>query len=244
MHLKFMILRYVNHTSTFVKTSTNIIHHINKTVVSCSSVPKNVRLFVTPWTAPCQPSLPSPSPGVFSTHVHRASDAIQPSHPVAQFFSCPQSFPAHRVFSNESTLHIRQPKNWSFSFSISPFNEYSGLTSFRIDGWISLKSKGIASLLQHHSSKASILQQSVFFMVHLSHPYMTTEKTITLTIQTFVGKVRPLLFNMLSRFVIAFLPRSQVSFKFVAAVTITVILEPRKIKSVLLLLLLHLFPMM
>ena len=120
----------------------------------------------------------------------------------------PSIFPSTRVFSNELTLHIRWPKYWSFS--ISPSNEYSGLISFRIDWFNLLGIQGtLKSLPQHHSSKASILQHSDFFMVQLSHPYMTTGKTIALMIQTFVGKVMFLLFNMLSRFVIAFLPRSK-----------------------------------
>ena len=117
--------------------------------------------------------------------------------------------PSIRVFSNESTLHMRWPKYWSFCFSISPFNEYSGLISFRID-WLDLLAvQGtLKSLLQHHSSKASIFQCSAFFTVHLSHPYMTTGKTIALTRRIFVGKVMSLLFNMLSRLVVTFLPRS------------------------------------
>ena len=125
-------------------------------------------------------------------------------------FLLPSIFPSIRVFSNESVLHIRWPKYQSFSFSISPSNEYSGLISFRID-WLDLLAvQGtLKSLLQYHSSKASIFQHSAFFIVQLSHPYMTTGKTITLTRQTFVGKVMSLLFNMLSRLVIAFLPRSK-----------------------------------
>ena len=119
----------------------------------------------------------------------------------------PSIFPSIRVFSNESVLHIRWPKYWSFGFSISPSNEYSGLISFRID-WLDLLAvQGtLKSLLQHHSSKASILRCSAFFIVQLSHPYMTTGKTIALTRWTFVGKVMSLLFNMLSRLVITFLP--------------------------------------
>ena len=119
-------------------------------------------------------------------------------------------FPSIRVFSNESALHIRWPKYWSFSFNISPSNEHPGVFSFRMD-WLDLLAvQGtLKSLLQHHSSKASILLRSAFFIVQLSHPYMTTGKTIVLTRQTFVGKVMFLLFNMLSRFVITFLPRSK-----------------------------------
>ena len=122
----------------------------------------------------------------------------------------PEIFPSIRVFSNESALCIRWPKYWSFSFSIGSSNEYSGLISFRID-WLNLLAiqETLKSLLQHHSCNASILQCSAFFIVQLSYLYMTTGKTIALTGQTFVGKVISLLFNMLSRFVIAFLPRSK-----------------------------------
>ena len=122
----------------------------------------------------------------------------------------PSVFPSIRVFSNESVLHIRWPKYWSFSFNISPSNEYSGLISFRIDWFDLLAVQGtLKSLLQHHTSKASILRHSAFFTVQLSHPYMTTGKTIALTKRTLVGKVMSLLLNMLSRLVIIFLPRSQ-----------------------------------
>ena len=122
----------------------------------------------------------------------------------------PSIFPSIRVFSNESALHIRWPNYWSLSFNISPSNEHPGLISFRMD-WLDLLAvQGtLKSLLQHHSSKASILQHSAFFIVQLSHPYMTTGKTIALTRWTFVGKVMSLLFNMLSRLVITFLPRSK-----------------------------------
>ena len=122
----------------------------------------------------------------------------------------PSIFPSIRVFSNESVLHIRWPKYWSFSFSVSPPNAYSGPISFRMD-WLDLLAvQGILkSLLQHHSSKASIFQCSAFFIVQLSHPYMTTGKTTALTRQTFVDKVMSLLFNMLSRLLITFLPRSK-----------------------------------
>ena len=122
----------------------------------------------------------------------------------------PSIFPSISIFSNESVLHIRCPEYWSFSFSISPSNEYSGLIFFRM-GWLDLLAVqgALKSLLQHHRSKASILWCSAFFMVQISHPYMTTGKTIALTRWTFVGKVTSLLFNMLSRLVIAFLPRSK-----------------------------------
>ena len=133
------------------------------------------------------------------THVHRAGDAIQPSHPL----SSPSPPASIRVFSNESVFRISWPKYWSFSFSISPSNEYSGLISFRMDWSDLLAVQGtLKSLLQHYSSKASILWCSPFFTVQLSHPYMTTGKTIALTRRTFVGKVVSLLFNMLPRLVI------------------------------------------
>ena len=145
----------------------------------------------------------------------------------------PSIFPSIRVFSNESALRIRWPKYWSFSFNISPSNEHPELISFRMD-WLDLLAvQGtLKSLLQHHSSKASILQWSAFFIVQLSHLYMTTGKTIALIRQTFVGKVMSLLFNMLSRLVITFLPRSKHLLISWLQSPSTVILEPRKIKSV------------
>ena len=124
-------------------------------------------------------------------------------------FLLPSIFPSIRVFSNESALHIRWPKYWSVSFSISPFNEYSGLISFGTDWFDLAVQETLKSLLQHHSTKESILWCSAFFRVELSYPYVTTGKTIALTRRTFVSKVMSLLFNMLSRFVIAFLPRSK-----------------------------------
>ena len=144
----------------------------------------------------------------------------------------PSIFPSVRVFSNESALHIRWPKYWSFSFNIRPSNEHPGLISFRMN-WLDLLSvQGtLKSLLQHHSSKASILQHSAFFMVQLSHPYMTTGKTIALTRWTFVGKVMSLLFNMLSRLVITFLPSSKHLLISWLQSSSAVILEPLKIKS-------------
>ena len=128
-------------------------------------------------------------------------------HPL---FFLPSTFPSIKTFSNESVLHIRWPKYWSFSFNISPSNEYSGLISFRMDWLDLLEVQGtLKSLLQHHSSKELILWRSAFFIVQLSHPYMTTGKTIALTRWTFFGKVMSLLFNMLSRLVIYVLPRSK-----------------------------------
>ena len=144
----------------------------------------------------------------------------------------PQIPPSIRVFSNESTIHMRWPEYWSFSFSISPSNEHPGLIPFRMD-WLDLLAvQGtLKSLLQNHSSKASILQCSAFFTVQLSHPYMTTGKTIALTRRTFIGKVLSLLLNMLSRLVTTFLPRSKHLLISRLQSPSTVIFEPPKIKS-------------
>ena len=160
------------------------------------------------------------------------------------FILLPSIFACIRVFSNESGLHIRWPKYWSFSFNISPSNEYPGLISFRMD-WLDLLAvQGILkSLLQHHSSKASIPQCSAFFIVQLSHPYMTTGKTIALTTCTIVGKVMSLLFNMLSRLVITFLPRSKHLLISWLQSPFAVILEPPQIKSVTVSTVSHLFAM-
>ena len=153
---------------------------------------------------------PSPTPGVHPDS--RPFESVMPSnhlilcHPLLLL---PSIFPRIRVFSKELAFCIRWPKYWSFSFKISPSNEYSGLISFRIDWFYLLAVQGtLKNLLQHHCWKASILWRSAFFMVQLSHSYMTTEKTIALSIWTLVGQVMSLLFNMLSRFVIAFLPKS------------------------------------
>ena len=145
----------------------------------------------------------------------------------------PSIFPSIRFFSSELTLHIRWPKYWSFSFRLSPSNEYSELISFRMD-WFDLLAiqRTLKSLIQHHGLKASIRWHSAFFMVQLSHRYMTTGKNIALTIQTFVGKVMSLLFYALFRFVIAFLPRSKRLLILWLQSSSAVILEPKKIKSV------------
>ena len=165
------------------------------------------------------------------TYVHWVGDATHLilCHPLLLLPPIPLSI---RIFSNESALRIRWLKYWSFSFNISPSNEHPGLISFRMD-WLDLLTvQGtLKSLLQHHSSNASILQRSAFFIVQLSHPYMTTGKTIALTRQTFVDKVMSLLFNMLSRLVITFLPRSKHLLMSWLQSPSTVILEPRKIKS-------------
>ena len=158
----------------------------------------------------CIPGLPvhHQLPEFTQTHVHWIGDAIQPSHPLLSLYS-PSVFPSIMVFSNELVLCIRWPKYWSFSF-ISPSNEHLGVISFRMD-WLDLLAvqKTLKSLIQHHSSKASILWCSAIFMVQLLHPYMTIGKTIALTKWTFVSKVASLLFNMLSRLIIAFPPRSK-----------------------------------
>ena len=149
-------------------------------------------------------------PDFTQTHVHRVSDAIQSSILCDPLLLLPPIPPSIRVFSNESTLHMRWPEYWSFSFSISPSKEIPGLISFWMN-WLDLLAvQGtFKSLLQHHSSKASILRHPAFFTVQLSHPYTTTGKTIALTRQNFVGKVMSLLLNMLSRLVITFFPRSK-----------------------------------
>ena len=170
-----------------------------------------VQLFATPLTEACQTSVSITNfqslPKLMSIESVLPSNHLRLCHPL---LLPPAIFPSIRVFSNKSVLCIRWPKHWSFSFSISPSNEYSGLVSFRIDWMDLLAVQGtLESLLQHHSSKASILQHSVFFIVQLSHPYMTIGKTIALTRRTFVGKVMSLLFNKLSRLSIAFLPRSK-----------------------------------
>ena len=166
------------------------------------------------------------------THVHQVSDAIQPSHPLSSPSPLASNFPSIRVFSNESVLPIRWTKYWSFSCSISPSNEHSGMISCRINWFDLLVVQGtLKSLLQNHSSKASILRCSAFFTVQLSHLYMTTGKTKALTRWTFVDKVMSLLFNMLSRLVIAFLPRNQHLLTSWWQSPSAVILEPKKIKS-------------
>ena len=192
-----------------------------------------VQLFVTPWTAARQVSL-----SITNSQSLLKLMSIESVMPSNHLILCcplllpPSIFPNIRVFSNESVLHIRWPKHWSFSFSISPSNEHPGLISFRMDCLDLLAVQGtLKSLLQYHSSKPSILWCSAFFTVQLSHPYMTTGKTIALTRQTFVGKVMSLLFN-LSRLVISFLPRSKRLLISWLQSPSAVIWEPQKIKSV------------
>ena len=191
-------------------------------------------LFATPWTAACQASL-SITNSQSLLKLMSIGLVMPPNHVIlcCPLLLPPSIIPRIRVLSNESALHIRWPKYWSFSFSISPSNEYSGLISFRMD-WLDLLAiQGTCkSLLQHHSSKATILQCSAFFIVQLSHPYMTTGKTIPLTRWTFVGQVMSLLFSMLSRWVIAFLPRIKCLLISWLESPCAVILEPPKIKEV------------
>ena len=189
-----------------------------------------VQLFATPWTAACQASLSitnsqrSPKPMLIESVM--PSNHLILCHPLLLL---PSIFPSIRVFSSESALCIRWPKYRSFSFNISPSNEYSGLISFRMDWLALLAVQGtLKSLLQHHSSKTSILWCSACSVVQLSHPYMTTGKTIALTRQTFVGKVMSLPFSMLSRLVITFLPRIKLLLISWLQSPSAVILEPKK----------------
>ena len=201
-----------------------------KFLVQFSSVTQSCLIFATPCPAAHQSSL-----SMTNSRCLLRLTSIESVIPFNHLILCcplllpPSIFPRIRVFSNESVLCIRWPKYWSFSFNICPFNKYSGLIFFRMD-WLNLLSVqgSLKSLLQHHSSKASILQCSAFFTVQLSHPYMTPGKTTALIERNFIGKIMSLLFNMLSRLVIIFLPRSVfclfiflgVSFNFMAAVTI------------------------
>ena len=201
--------------------------------VSSVQLLSHVQLFVTPCTAACQASLSITNS--WSLLKLMSIESVMPSNHLilcSPLLLLPSIFPSIRVISNESAFRIRWPKYWSYSFSISPSNEHPGLISFRMD-WLELHAvQGtLKSLLQHHSSRASILQCSTFLMVQLPHPFMTTGKTIAVTRQIFVGKVMSLLFNMLSRLVIAFLPRSNHLFISWLQSPSAVILEPKKIKS-------------
>ena len=192
-----------------------------------------VQLFATPWIVAHQASL-----SITNSRSLPKSMSIESVMPSGHLILChpllllPPILPSIRVFSNKSVLLIRWPKYWSFSFNIRPSNEHPGLISFRVD-WLDLLAvQGtLKSLLQHQSSKASVLRCSAFFTVQLSHPYMTTGKTIALTRWTFVGKVMSLLLNMLSRLVITFLPRSKHLLISWLQSPSAVILEPQKIKS-------------
>ena len=190
----------------------------------------NVQLFATPWTAACQASL---SFTISQSFLKLMSiEWVMPSNHLILCRPLLLLLPIFSSirFSSESARHIRWPKYWSFAFSISPSNEYSGLISFWIYWFDLLALQGtLKSLLRHHNSKASILQRSAFFMVQLSHPYMTAGKTIVLTIWTFVSKVISLLFNVLSRFAIVFLPARSICCSWLQSPS-AVILEPKKIK--------------
>ena len=202
-------------------------------VISSVQLLSRVLLFVTPWTAARQASLSSTN--FWSPPKPMSIESVMPSNHLSlccPLLLLPSIFPSIRVLSNESALHIRWPKYWNFSFNISPSTQHPGLISFRMD-WLDLLAvQGtLKSLLQHHSSKASILWRAAFFIVQLSHPYMTTGKTIALTRRTFVDKVMSLLLNMLSSLVITFLPRSKCLSTSWLQSPPAVILEPRKIKS-------------
>ena len=200
------------HVLALVSSRGKIIYFTTVSESHMSSVQSlsRVQLFATPWIAAHQASLSitnsRSSPKLMSIESVMPSSHLILCHPLLLLPPIP---PSIRVFSNESALRMRWPKYWSFSFSISPSNEHPGLVSFRMDGLDLLAvQETLKSLLQHHNSKASILLHSAFFTVLLSHSYMTTGKTIALTRWTFVGKVMSLLFNMLSRLVITFLPNS------------------------------------
>ena len=193
-----------------------------------------VWLFATPWTALCQASLSFILSWSLFTFMSIESVMLS-KHLIlcCALLHLPSIFPSITVFTNDFALQIRWQKYWSFSFSIRSSSEYSGLISFRIDWFNLLAVQGtLKSLLQHHSLKASILWHSAFFLAQFSHPYMTTGKTIALTKWTFVGKVMSLLFNMLSRFVIAFLPRGKRLLISCLQSPYAVILEPKNITSV------------
>ena len=216
--LAYQVIRYTpiqNNFFFFKKSkSSKIAIRINlgRTSVQFSSVSQSCLTLSNP--------MDSSTPGfpvhhqfleLAQTHVHRVSDSIQPSHPLSSPSPPALNLSQHQGLFHESVLHIRWPKYWSFSFSISPSNEYSGLIPFRIDWFHLLAGQGtLQNFLQHHSSKASFLQCSAFFIVQPSHPYMTTGKTRALTRWAFVGKVMSLFFSMLSRLAIAFLPRATV----------------------------------
>ena len=223
--MRIVILHIFTNTYCLLKYNHQSGYEFNS-VQSLSRVP----LFATPWTAAHQASLSITNaqslPKLMSTELVMPSNHLILCRPLLLL---PSIFPSIRVISNESALHIRWPKYWSFSFNISPSNEHSGMISFRIDQLDLLAVQGILkSLLQHHSSKASVLRHSAFFIVQLSHPYMTTGKTIALTRWTFVGKVMSLLFSMLSRLIITFLRRSKRLLISWLQSPSAVILEPKK----------------
>ena len=224
--------KYIDKMYTFIRYFLNVIQKNLKFGAVHSFI--YFQLFATSWTAAHQASL-----SITNSWIPPKPMSIKLMMPSNHLILCcprlllPSIFPSIRFFSNESALCIRWPKYWSFSLNISPSNEHPGLFSFRMD-WLDFLAvqRTLKSLLQHHNSKASILQHSAFFIVQLSHVYMTTGKTIALTIWTFVGKVMSLLLYMLSRLVITFLPRSKCLLISWLQLPSAVILEPRKIKPV------------
>ena len=230
----------------YIKTKVKV-ENVSSKITYFSSVQSlsHVQLFVTPWTTARQASLSIINS--WSPPKLMSIESVMPSNHLIlcrPLLLLPSIFPSIRVFSNESTLHMRWPKYWSFSFNISPSKEHPWLISFRTDWLDLLVAQGtLKSLLQHYSSKASILQCSAFFIVQLSHPYMTTGKTIALTRWTFVDRVMSLLFNMRSMLVITFLPRSKHLLISWLQSPSAEILEPKKIKSDTVFMFPHLFPM-
>ena len=194
-YLSIIYWKSIDHKHECFSSEFSVLFHwsISSFQLSCSVVSDSWRSHgLQHARLPC----PSPTPGAYSNSCPSSRNAIQPSHPLSSPSFLPSIFPSIRVFSNESVICITWPKYWSFSFSISLSNEYSGLISFRLD-WFDLLAvqRTLKNLLQHHNSKASVLWSSAFFMVQLSHLYITTGKTIALTIQTFVGKVMSLFFK-------------------------------------------------
>ena len=233
-----LLSNIANYTSVFTASLVTSVQF--NSVQSLS----RVLLYAATWTSALQASL-----SIINSQSPPKPMSIESVMPSNRLILCrpllllPTIFPSIRVFSDESALHIRWPKYWSFSFNITPSNEHPGLISFRMD-WLDLLAvQGTLKSLLHHSSKASILRRSGFFIVQLSHPYMTTGKTIALTRQNFVGKAMSLLFNMLSRLVITFLPRSKRLLISWLQLPSVVILEPKKIKSVNVSTVSHLFAM-
>ena len=228
----------------FLKNKLNVVKNELMPFSQFSSVTQSCPTLCDPWTAACQAFLSITNS--WSLLKLKSIKSVMPSNYLIicrPLLLLPSIFPSIRVFSNESALSIRCPRYCSFSLSISPFNEYSGLISFQMDWLDHLAVQGtLKSLLQHHSSKASILQCSSFVIVQFSHPYMTTGKTIALTRWTFVGKVMSLLFNMLSRLVITFLCRSKRLLILWLQSPSAVILEPPQNKVSLFPLLPHLLP--
>ena len=216
---------------------------INLKIVVVFQSPSQVQLLETPWTAACQASLSFTIPQTL-LKLTSIESVMLSNHLVCHPLLLPSTLPSIRVFSNEQALCIRWSKYWSFSFSLSPFKEYLGLISFRIDWFdILVVQRALKSFYQHHSSKASVLWCSACCMVQLSYPHMSTGKTIALARQTFVGKVMSLLFNMLSRLVITFLPRSKCLLISWLQSPSAVILEPPRKSLSLFPLFPHLFAM-